>query len=124
MKKLREVVYKALVDNLGVQPHLLSRIEGDDPIGIELVGGEEIFIHLQDNLLQTFVEIPVFDQRVIRAKSQKIMELLFLDESVFMNLKKDKLIMISEFPVNTFNAEIELADKLRFFNNVIHQVKN
>ena len=44
MKKLREIVFKTLVDILGVPANLLSRIEGDEPIGIELVDGEEIFI--------------------------------------------------------------------------------
>ncbi|OEE72560.1 hypothetical protein [Vibrio ordalii] len=124
MNSLRELVYKTLVDNLGVQPNLLSRIEGNQPIGIELIGGEEIFINLQENAIQTFVEIPIFDTRVLRLKSQKIMDLLCSDESVFMNVKKNKLIMISELSANVMNVDRELADKLQFFNNVIHQVKS
>lgn len=124
MNRLRELVYKTLVDNLGVQPNLLSRIEGNEPICIELNGGEEIFINLQENAIQTFVEIPIFDTRVLRLKSQKIMDLLCSDESVFMNVKKNKLIMISELSANVMNVDRELADKLQFFNNVIHQVKS
>lgn len=124
MNRLRELVYKTLVDNLGVQPNLLSRIEGNEPIGIELIGGEEFFINLQENVIQTFVEIPIFDTRVLRLKSQKIMDLLCSDESVFMNVKKNKLIMISELSANVMNVDRELADKLQFFNNVIHQVKS
>ncbi|AQP37778.1 hypothetical protein [Vibrio anguillarum] len=124
MNRLRELVYKTLVDNLGVQPNLLSRIEGNEPIGIELIGGEEIFINLQENAIQTFVEIPIFDTRVLRLKSQKIMDLLCSDESVFMNVKKNKLIMISELSANVMNVDRELVDKLQFFNNVIHQVKS
>ncbi|MCX9560867.1 hypothetical protein IG557_18790 [Vibrio cholerae] len=124
MNRLREIVYKTLVDKLNVQPHLLSRIEGNEPIVIELTGGEEIFINLQEDVIQTFVEIPIFDTRVLRLKSQKIMDLLCSDESVFMNVKESKLIMISELSANVMNVDRELADKLQFFNNVIHQVKN
>ncbi|MGC7844935.1 hypothetical protein [Vibrio anguillarum] len=91
MNRLRELVYKTLVDNLGVQPNLLSRIEGNEPIGIELIGGEEIFINLQENAIQTFVEIPIFDTRVLRLKSQKIMDLLcseaLLLKSMELNLE-------------------------------------
>ncbi|MBF4343983.1 hypothetical protein EAY39_25230, partial [Vibrio anguillarum] len=60
----------------------------------------------------------------LRLKSQKIMDLLCSDESVFMNVKKNKLIMISELSANVMNVDRELADKLQFFNNVIHQVKS
>lgn len=43
LKQLREIVFKSLVDNLGVEPALLSRVQGNDPIVIELEG-ETIFM--------------------------------------------------------------------------------
>ncbi|TOF85669.1 hypothetical protein CGJ13_23230, partial [Vibrio parahaemolyticus] len=37
MKTLREIIYKTLVDNLNIDPRLLSRVESNEPISIELV---------------------------------------------------------------------------------------
>lgn len=124
MNILREVVYKTLVDNLGVQANLLSRIEGDEPIGIELKGGEEIFIQLQDQVIQTFVEIPIADQRIFRMKSQKMMDVLCADETIFMNVRREKLIIISELSAHEANVERSLAEKLQIFNHIIHEIKS
>ncbi|WP_114783468.1 hypothetical protein [Vibrio tetraodonis] len=123
MKKLREIVFKTLVDILGVPANLLSRIEGDEPIGIELVDGEEIFISLHDNTIRAFVEIPVRDRRVLSIKAPKLMELLVSDEQVYMSTTKDKLIMVSEWEVSVANVERKLADKLMLFNKAVHCIK-
>lgn len=123
MKKLREIVFKTLVENLGVSASMLSRIEGDQPIAIELVGGEEIFIALNKENIQAFVEIPLRDRRVLALKSAKLIELLLSDEEVFMNTRKDKLVMFSEWRGNTANTERQLADKLVLFNKAVHCIK-
>ncbi|NOH73055.1 hypothetical protein F0225_17180 [Vibrio pectenicida] len=123
MKKLREIVFKTLVDILGVPANLLSRIEGDEPIGIELVDGEEIFISLHDKTIRAFVEIPVRDRRVLSVKASKLMELLVSDEQVYMSTSKDKLIMVSEWEVSVANVERKLADKLMLFNKAVHCIK-
>lgn len=123
MKKLREIVFKTLVDILGVPANLLSQIEGDEPIGIELVDGEEIFISLHDKTIRAFVEIPVRDRRVLSVKASKLMELLVSDEQVYMSTTKDKLIMVSEWEVSVANVEIKLADKLMLFNKAVHCIK-
>ncbi|MDN3612010.1 hypothetical protein ACODM8_16900 [Vibrio ostreicida] len=123
MKKLREIVFKTLVDNLGVPANLLSRIEGDEPIGIELVDGEEIFISLHEKTIQAFVEIPLRDRRVLAIKAPKLVELMMSDEQVFMNITKDKLILVSEWELSTTSVERQLADKLMLFNKAVHCVK-
>ncbi|MCG9790505.1 hypothetical protein L1D61_25480 [Vibrio mediterranei] len=123
MKKLREIVFKTLVENLGVSASMLSRIESDQPIAIELVGGEEIFIALNKENIQAFVEIPLRDRRVLALKSAKLIELLLSDEEVFMNTRKDKLVMFSEWRGNTANTERQLADKLVLFNKAVHCIK-
>ncbi|MFY2506840.1 hypothetical protein ACN3E9_00590 [Vibrio pectenicida] len=123
MKKLREIVFKTLVDILGVPANLLSRIEGDEPIGIELVDGEEIFISLHDKTIRAFVEIPVRDRRVLSIKASKLIELLVSDEQVYMSTSKDKLIMVSEWEVSVANVERKLADKLMLFNKAVHCIK-
>ncbi|AUI87409.1 hypothetical protein BS333_08420 [Vibrio azureus] len=124
MKKLREIAYKTLVENLGVPANMLSRIEGDQPIAIELVGGEEIFISLNEKSIQAFVEIPLRDRRVLSLKAAKLMDLLVSDEQVFMNTTKDKLIMLSEWEVNIATVERQLADKLMLFNKAVHCIKS
>ncbi|MGW7678713.1 hypothetical protein [Shewanella sp. S23-S33] len=123
MKKLREIVYKTLVDNFNIPANLLSRIEGDDPISIELKGGEEIFVYLNDRTLQTFIEIPLRDQRMLKNKAPKIIESLMSDDEVFFNIKKDKLIVVTEFSADVPNVERVLADKFMLFNNMVAYIK-
>lgn len=123
MKKLREIVYKTLVDDFNVSPSLLSRIEGDDPIAIELNGGEEIFIYINDRTLQTFIEIPLRDQRMLKNKAPKIIESLMSDEDVFFNIKKEKLTVVTEFSADIANVERVLAGKLKLFNNMVDYIK-
>ncbi|AVI67749.1 hypothetical protein CKQ84_18920 [Shewanella sp. WE21] len=123
MKKLREIVYKTLVDNFKISPNLLSRIEGDEPIAIELKGGEEIFVYLKDRTLQTFIEIPLRDQRVLKSKAPKIIESLMSDDEIFLNIKKDKLILVTEFSADIIDVDRILAGKFMLFNNVIAYVK-
>ena len=123
LKKLREIVFKTLVENLGVPANMLSRIEGNQPIAIELIDGEEIFISLNEKSIQAFVEIPLRDRRVLALKASKLVELLMFDEQVFMNTTKDKLIMVSEWEVNAASVERQLADKLTLFNKAVHCIK-
>lgn len=123
MKKLREIVYKTLVDDFNVSPSLLSRIEGDDPIAIELNGGEEIFVFINDRTLQTFIEIPLRDQRMLKNKAPKIIESLMSDEDVFFNIKKEKLTVVTEFSADIANVERVLAGKLKLFNNMVAYIK-
>jgi hypothetical protein len=123
MKKLREIVYKTLVDNFKISPNLLSRIEGDEPIAIELKGGEEIFIYLKDRTLQTFIEIPLHDQRMLKNKAPKIIESLMSDDEIFFNIKKDKLILVTEFSADIIDVDRILAGKFMLFNNIIAYVK-
>lgn len=123
MKKLREIAYKTLVDNFNISASLLSRIEGDEPIEIELNGGEVIFIYLNDRTLQTFIEIPLRDQRMLKFKAPKIIESLMSDGEVYFNIKKDKLTVVTEFSADIANVERVLADKLMLFNHMATYIK-
>ena len=123
MKKLREIVYKTLVDTFDVSPSMLSRIEGNEPIAIELKGGEEIYIYLDQTTLQTFIEIPLSDQRMLRNKAPKIIESLTSDDEIFFSIKKDKLVFFSEFSTAFIDVERKLADKLIIFNKVVSYIK-
>ncbi|EGR2005881.1 hypothetical protein D1204_23860, partial [Vibrio parahaemolyticus] len=116
MKTLREIIYKTLVDNLNIDPRLLSRVESNEPISIELVSGEEIFISLSDGALQTFIEIPLKDMRSLRFKASKLVELLLEDEDVFVNFNKDKVVLISEIEKDKLNIDKVLSKKLTLFN--------
>ncbi len=123
MKNLREIVYKTLVDTFDVSPSMLSRIEGNEPIVIELKGGEEIYIYLDQTTLQTFIEIPLSDQRMLRNKAPKIIESLTSDDEIFFSIKKDKLVFFSEFSTAFIDVERKLADKLIIFNKVVSYIK-
>ncbi|AKB05986.1 hypothetical protein D0810_17505 [Vibrio cholerae] len=123
MKTLREIVYKTLVDHFNVSPNLLSRIENNEPISIELVGGEEIFIHLNEYVLQSFIEIPLKDSRNLRYKAPKIMEILQEDPDMFMNIQKDKVVLVTEIDKKLHSIEKELSTKLTIFNKMAAEIK-
>ncbi|MFW1160630.1 hypothetical protein ACEV7T_24210 [Vibrio parahaemolyticus] len=123
MKTLREIIYKTLVDNLNIDPRLLSRVESNEPISIELVSGEEIFISLSDGALQTFIEIPLKDMRSLRFKASKLVELLLEDEDVFVNFNKDKIVLISEIERDKLNIDKVLSKKLTLFNKFSIEVR-
>ncbi|EKZ8589135.1 TPA: hypothetical protein NIK72_003666, partial [Vibrio cholerae] len=122
MKTLREIVYKTLVDHFNVSPNLLSRIENNEPISIELVGGEEIFIHLNEYVLQSFIEIPLKDSRNLRYKAPKIMEILQEDPDMFMNIQKDKVVLVTEIDKKLHSIEKELSTKLTIFNKMAAEI--
>ncbi|EJX1262594.1 hypothetical protein ODH79_004878, partial [Vibrio parahaemolyticus] len=122
-KTLREIIYKTLVDNLNIDPRLLSRVESNEPISIELVSGEEIFISLSDGALQTFIEIPLKDMRSLRFKASKLVELLLEDEDVFVNFNKDKIVLISEIEKDKLNIDKVLSKKLTLFNKFSIEVR-
>ncbi|AYC05080.1 hypothetical protein [Vibrio cholerae] len=123
MKTLREIVYKTLVDHFNVSPNLLLRIENNEPISIELVGGEEIFIHLNEYVLQSFIEIPLKDSRNLRYKAPKIMEILQEDPDMFMNIQKDKVVLVTEIDKKLHSIEKELSTKLTIFNKMAAEIK-
>ncbi|WP_041955405.1 hypothetical protein [Vibrio parahaemolyticus] len=123
MKTLREIIYKTMVDNLNIDPRLLSRVESNEPISIELVSGEEIFISLSDGALQTFIEIPLKDMRSLRFKASKLVELLLEDEDVFVNFNKDKIVLISEIEKDKLNIDKVLSKKLTLFNKFSIEVR-
>ncbi|ENP8438237.1 hypothetical protein ACEI31_003853 [Vibrio parahaemolyticus] len=123
MKTLREIIYKTLVDNLNIDPRLLSRVESNEPISIELVSGEEIFISLSDGAIQTFIEIPLKDMRSLRFKASKLVELLLEDEDVFVNFNKEKIVLISEIEKDKLNIDKVLSKKLTLFNKFSIEVR-
>ncbi|TOM44970.1 hypothetical protein CGH79_18320, partial [Vibrio parahaemolyticus] len=96
LKQLREIVFKSLVDNLGVEPALLSRVQGNDPIVIELEGGDNIYVYFQEKTLQTYIEMPLKDRRVLPLKASKFMEALTNDEQLFMNVQQDNVVVFAE----------------------------
>lgn len=123
MKKLREVVFESLVKNLGVAPTLLSRVEGNEPIVIELAGGEEIYVSFHEKKLHTYIEMPFRDPRVVSFKAAKFIEALANDEELFMNVQKDKVIVYAELGEDMTHLERKLSDKFNTFNKLAHQLK-
>ncbi|WP_394201493.1 hypothetical protein [Shewanella waksmanii] len=119
MKQLRELIYKTLVDKFDIAPSLMSRIEGNDPLVIQLKGGVEIYVNLQEGVVQLLVEIPVLDRRIVRNKAAQIFDSLIADEGIFLNIQKDKLFLVCEFSVESCDAERVLADKLLTLNSVV-----
>lgn len=116
MKNLREIVFKSLVEHLNVDASMFSRIEGNEPISIELNSGEEIYIDLGEDCLQTFIEIPIRDNRIIKMKANQLLEILLEDEQLFLNVKKDKVLIFTDVQISVVSIENELTKKLNLFN--------
>ena len=123
LKQLREIVFKSLVDNLGVAPALLSRVQGNDPIVIELEGGDNIYVYFQDKTLQTYIEMPLKDRRVLPMKASKFIEVLTNDAQLFMNVQQDKVVLFAELGEDMMHFERNLSEKLNTFNNLANQLK-
>ncbi|TOE84766.1 hypothetical protein CGJ34_08280 [Vibrio parahaemolyticus] len=123
LKQLREIVFKSLVDNLGVEPALLSRVQGNDPIVIELEGGDDIYVYFQEKTLQTYIEMPLKDRRVLPLKASKFMETLTNDEELFMNVQQDKVVVFAELGEDIMHLERRLSEKLDTFNKLAHQLR-
>ncbi|WP_237359303.1 hypothetical protein [Vibrio harveyi] len=123
LKQLREIVFKSLVDNLGVAPALLSRVQGNDPIVIELEGGDNIYVYFQDKTLQTYIEMPLKDRRVLPMKAAKFIEVLTNDAQLFMNVQQDKVVLFAELGEDMMHFERNLSEKLNTFNNLANQLK-
>ncbi|CAH8190151.1 conserved hypothetical protein [Vibrio aestuarianus] len=116
MKNLREIVFKSLVEHLNVDASMFSRIEGNEPISIELNSGEEIYIDLGEDCLQTFIEIPIRDNRIVKMKANQLLEMLLEDEQLFLNVKKDKVLIFTDVQISVVSIENELTKKLNLFN--------
>ncbi|KOE88526.1 hypothetical protein HGG78_16835 [Vibrio aestuarianus] len=116
MKNLREIVFKSLVEHLNVDASMFSRIEGNEPISIELNSGEEIYIDLGEDCLQTFIEIPIRDNRIVKMKANQLLEILLEDEQLFLNVKKDKVLIFTDVQISVVSIENELTKKLNLFN--------
>ncbi|MDE1241114.1 hypothetical protein [Vibrio aestuarianus] len=116
MKNLREIVFKSLVEHLGVDPKMFSRIEGNQPISIELQNGEEIYVDLGEKCLQTFIEIPIRDIRTVKMKANQLLEVLMEDDQLFLNVKKDKILIFTDVEISTASVEAELTKRFNLFN--------
>ncbi|WP_318452616.1 type III secretion system chaperone family protein [Photobacterium leiognathi] len=123
MKKLRDIMFRTLVNELGISANMLSRIEGNKPIEIELKNNEKIFISLEGDSIQTIIDIPLDNPHVLTHKSKKLIEFLMIDEDIIMNIKKDKLIIGSEWYFDYINIEKQLADKLKLFNKIGNYIR-
>ena len=123
MKKLRDIMFKTLVNELGVSANLLSRIEGNKPIEIELKNKEKIFVSLEGDSIQAIINIPLHNPHVLTHKSKKLIEFLMIDEDILMSIKKDKLVIGSEWNGISTDIEKQLADKFRLFNNIGNYIR-
>lgn len=124
MKQLREIIFESLVKNLGVAPTLLSRVEGNEPVVIELTEGGKIYVAFHEKTLHTYVEIPFRDRRSLTLNVAKLIEVLCSDESLLMNIEKDKVIVYAGLGEDITHLERKLSDKLNTFNKLAHQLKN
>ncbi|EMQ66369.1 hypothetical protein VCNHCC008D_002190 [Vibrio cholerae O1 str. NHCC-008D] len=74
-------------------------------------------------MLQSFIEIPLKDSRNLRYKAPKIMEILQEDPDMFMNIQKDKVVLVTEIDKKLHSIEKELSTKLTIFNKMAAEIK-
>ncbi|EKT60103.1 hypothetical protein [Providencia sneebia] len=125
MKNFRKIISKTLIDELGLDAVMLSRLDGDKPICIELRDGAEIYITSEDNdFLMVFIEVTIKDVRKIRMQSSKVIDLFIEDEDLMMNIKKDKFIALCYIDKKIKNIESKLLDKLVSLNTFSDIINN
>ncbi|AWS50774.1 hypothetical protein [Providencia rettgeri] len=125
MKNFRKIISNTLINELGLDAVMLSRLDGDNPVCIELNDGAEIYITAEgDNFILSFIEIPIRDKRKIKLQSSKIMDMFIEDEDLIMNIKKDKFFVMCYIDKNSKNIESNLLDKLVNFNSVANTINN
>lgn len=119
MKNFRAIISKTLIEELGLDAVMLSRLDGDKPVCIELRDGAEIYITAEENnVLMAFIEIPIKDKRKVAMQSAKIMDIFIKDEDLLMNVRSDKFVTMCYIDKNSKDIEKKLLDKLVVFNSV------
>lgn len=63
------------------------------------------------------------DSRNLRYKAPKIMEILQEDPDMFMNIQKDKVVLVTEIDKKLHSIEKELSTKLTIFNKMAAEIK-
>lgn len=125
MKNFRAIISKTLIDELGLDAVMLSRLDGDKPVCIELRDGAEIYITAEENnVLMAFIEIPIKDKRKIQMQSTQIMDIFINDEDLLLNVRKDKLIVMCYIDKKSKDIESKLLDKLVIFNNTAELINH
>lgn len=125
MKNFRSIISKTLIDELGLDAVMLSRLDGDKPVCIELRDGAEIYITAEENnVLMAFIEIPIKDKRKIQMQAVKIVDLFIEDEDLLMNVRKDKFVAMCYIEKNSKDIESKLLDKLVAFNRFSELINN
>ncbi|HHL2502281.1 TPA: hypothetical protein ACQ301_004411 [Yersinia enterocolitica] len=119
MKNFRTIISQTLISKLGLDATMLSRLNGNEPVCIELERGAEVYIISEnEDLLLTFIEIPIKDARTIKIKSSAIIDSFIKDNELIMNLNKDKFIALVYLDRKDKDLESKLLDKLVSFNNL------
>lgn len=119
LKNFRTIISQTLISKLGLDATMLSRLNGNEPVCIELERGAEVYIISEnEDLLLTFIEIPIKDARTIKIKSSAIIDSFIKDNELIMNLNKDKFIALVYLDRKDKDLESKLLDKLVSFNNL------
>ncbi len=125
LKNFRTIISQTLINKLGLDAIMLSRLNGNEPVCIELEGGADIYITSEnEDLLLTFVEIPIKDIRTIKIKSSEIIEFFIKNNEFIMNVNKDKFISLVYLDRKDKNLEDNLLDKMVSFNKLYELINS
>ena len=119
MKVLRAIVSDALINELGLNSIMLSRIEGDKPICIELKNGTSIFISFLDDsheYLVIWLEIPCRDQRVLQLRTGEILDKLHQYSDIHFKIENKIASFVYYIEVNSPSLNNRLITSLVSLN--------
>ncbi|NUW68056.1 hypothetical protein [Vibrio coralliilyticus] len=92
MKTFREILFDALVNELGVAPAALSRLDNSTNSAlIELKAGREIFISVEENEVKISYEYDIKRKDEIIRLAPKIMQELLSGEEMLLLVENNKL---------------------------------
>ncbi|MCY4471915.1 MAG: hypothetical protein OXC07_03720 [Kistimonas sp.] len=125
---IRQIVYQALVEKVGVDGALMSRVHSDSPICISLDNGQEIFVDADNEKQGVFIfsEVDVKDQQALQRGMQKkageVLDLLVSSRHVSLRFTETGTFLLAMYSGDELTRGLDISSDLAIMNGVISLV--
>ena len=121
MANIREVVYRALVEKVGVDSDLMSRVNSAEPICISLSNGCEIFVELNEaeQILSVHCNLEMKDVRVLKRNSARFLEILLESDKIAVKFDGDALSIMALYAKDELTPSLDISGVLVSVNDLI-----
>ena len=126
---IRQIVYKALVEKVGVDSALMSRVDSDSPICISLENEQEIFVDADNEKQGVFVfsEVDVRDTKRLHLKMKEkagdVMELLMASRHVSLKFTETGAFLLGMYSGEELSStKFDISTDLSIINGLVELV--